>query len=59
MTGRLTKELLDKAFESIRKQGMVPRHDCRFDGHVFQWNPLGFDFCVYCNGSEANLERPA
>jgi len=55
----LTREALDAAFAAIRKQGSTPRHDCRFDGHVLQWNPLGFAWCIFCNASEADIERPA
>lgn len=54
----LTKEMLDAAFKAIAKRGLVPRHDCRFDGHVLQFNPLGFHFCIFCNVSEAEIERP-
>lgn len=55
----LTPEILDKALAAIAKQGSVPRHDCRYDGHILQWNPLGFAWCVYCHKSEADLERPS
>lgn len=55
---KLTREMLDKTFSAIVKQGSSPRHDCRFDGHVLQWNPYGFAWCIYCHASEADVERP-
>lgn len=55
----LTREILEKAFDAIRRRGSQPRHDCRFDGHTLQWNPLGFHFCIYCGASEADLDRPS
>jgi hypothetical protein len=58
MNRKLTREMLDAAFEAIKKQGSIPRHDCHFDGHVLQFNPSGFHFCIYCRASEAEVERP-
>lgn len=56
--GALTREALDASMKALLKQGSRPRHDCRFDGHVLQFNPFGFHFCVFCYTSEAEIERP-
>lgn len=55
----LTRKMLDDFCAAVAKRGSEPRHDCSFDGHVLQFNPHGFHFCVYCGASEAELERPA
>jgi len=57
--GVLTREMLDRAFAAMLRRGVEPRHDCRFDGHVMQWNPSGFAWCIYCHVSEADAERPS
>lgn len=44
--GKLTLEVLNKAFEAVRAQGVTPRHDCRYDGHVEHFMSTR---CVYCH----------
>jgi hypothetical protein len=31
---KLTREALEEAFDRVRRQGTMPRHDCRLDGHI-------------------------
>ena len=54
----LSRETLNSALDALRKRGSERPHYCPHDGHVMQFNPFGFHFCIVCWKSEADIERP-